>query len=102
MAQFVLKLQDIDESGKDWSFQIDPAWLLSALDDSNLHTNLDSAPGSLQIHTLLSGTEVLVQGRIQTRVFTSCSRCLEDVPLDLNLNISTLFAPAATTCGQGF
>ena len=95
MPNFVLKIQDIDESGKDWSFQIDQGWLVSALGDSDLHSYPDSAPGALHIHTQRSGTDILVQGRIQTRVFASCSRCLEDVPLDLNLPIITIFALSA-------
>lgn len=96
MSTFVLQIQDLDESGKDWSFEISAGWLKAALNDSDLHAHVGMAPGQLKVHAQRSGVDVLVQSRINARVFAECSRCLEDVPLDLGLDITTLFAPIQT------
>ena len=94
MSAFVLQIQDLDESGKDWNFAIGRDWLASALDD----TELGPGPhdGRLQVHAQRSGVDVLVQGHITSRLAATCARCLNDVALDVDLAMTVLFSPEHT------
>lgn len=94
MSAFVLQIQDLDESGKDWNFAIGRDWLASALAD----TELGPGPhdGRLQVHAQRSGVDVLVQGHITSRLAATCARCLKDVALDVDLAMTALFSPEHT------
>ena len=92
MSTFVLKIQDIDESGRDWSFQIDPGWLAAALQGSDLHAG-EGPGGTLGVRANRSGLDIVVTDRVQSEVFARCSRCLGDVSLRLDIEATTLFTP---------
>ena len=94
MSAFVLDLQDLDESGKDWNFAIGKDWLASALAD----TELGPGPkdGRLQVHAQRNGTDVLVQGQITAELAATCARCLSDVALNVDLALTALFSPKHT------
>ncbi len=94
MASFVLQIQDLESSGKDWNFTISADWLASALRDSELRPDPAANPGHLRVQARRSGIDVLAQSEIEARVLAECSRCLNDVPLDLSLSLTTLFTPA--------
>ncbi|MGB5193090.1 MAG: YceD family protein [Polyangiales bacterium] len=94
MSAFVLQIQDLDESGKDWNFAIGRDWLASALADTELEPG--SQDGRLQVHAQRSGMDVLVQGHITSRLGARCARCLEDVALDIDLAMTALFSPEHT------
>ncbi len=96
MSKFVLQIQDLQESGRDWNFEIPAAWLKSALTDSDLNAHSDDGPGRLSVHAQLSGADVLVQTGIEARVYAECSRCLGDVPLDVDVHVTSIFSPAHT------
>lgn len=91
MSAFVLQIQDLDESGRDWSFAIDEDWLASALADTDLRPG--SQQGRLSVHAQRNGQDVLVQGRIEAHLLATCARCLGDAPLDLDLALAALFSP---------
>ena len=91
MSTFVLQIQDLDESGKDWNFAIRTDWLESAL--SNTELSPGSADGRLTVHAQRSGADVLVQGRIQAPMTTICARCLSEVPLEVDLPLTAIFSP---------
>jgi uncharacterized protein len=91
MSAFVLELQDLDESGKDWNFAIGRDWLASALADTELGPGADD--GRLQVHAQRNGMDVLVQGQITARLAATCARCLSDVDLDVDLVMTALFSP---------
>lgn len=95
MASFVLQIQDLESSGKDWNFKISADWLASALRDSELRSDPSADPGRLHIQAQRSGIDVVVQSAIEARVVAECSRCLNNVPLDLSLSLTTLFTPAS-------
>jgi uncharacterized protein len=94
MSAFVLQTQDLDESGKDWNFAIGKEWLASALTETDLEPGAED--GRLQVHAQRSGMDVLVQGHITAQLAAACSRCLKDVPLDIDLAMSALFSPEHT------
>ena len=94
MSAFVLQIQDLDESGKDWNFAIGKEWLASALSDSELGPG--SEGGRLRVHAQRNGMDVLVQGHITAQLAAACARCLKDVELDVDLAMTALFSPAHT------
>lgn len=94
MSTFVLQIQDLDESGKDWNFAIGTDWLSSALRETELKPAGDD--GSLQVRAQQSGDDVLVQGQIAANMLASCARCLVDVNIGVNLALTALFSPEHT------
>ncbi len=91
MSAFVLQIQDLDESGRDWSFAIGKDWLASALADTELRPG--EREGRLQVHAQQNGLDVLVQARIEAELLATCSRCLGDVRLDVDLPLMALLSP---------
>ncbi|MEM7136600.1 MAG: YceD family protein [Myxococcota bacterium] len=98
MPTFVLPLQDLDESGRDWSFPVSTAWLSTALAETELRAAGDE--GTLSVQAQRNGLDVLVQGRIGASLLATCARCLEDVSLALDLPITALFSPEHTRPSQ--
>lgn len=91
MSAFVLQIQDLDESGRDWTFAIGREWLASALETTDLGPG--PGDGSLQVHAQRNGSDVLVQAHVVAELSATCARCLEDVPLGLDFAITALFSP---------
>lgn len=91
MPAFVLQIQDLDESGKDWRFAIGTEWLSSALAGTELRPS--GREGGLRVSAQRNGQEVLVQGHVQAELYAECARCLDDVPLDIELSLAVLFSP---------
>ena len=94
MSAFVLQIQDLDESGKDWSFAIGKDWLASALADTELGPGAEE--GRLEVHAQRNGTDVLVQGHIAAALAATCARCLTEVALPVDLAVAALYSPAHT------
>ena len=94
MPAFVLQIQDLDESGKDWSFAIGKEWLASALSETELSPGAEA--GRLSVHAQRNGADVLVQSHIDAQLSASCARCLADVPLNVDLTVTALFSPEQT------
>ena len=91
LSAFVLNIRDLDESGKDWRFAISKAWLESALADSELGPGAQD--GELRVHAQRNGLDVLVQGHLSAGLSAACARCLEDVPIDIDLAMTALYSP---------
>lgn len=94
MPAFVLPIQDLDESGRDWTFPIGKDWLTSALSETELSPA--GPAGRLEVHAQRNGQDVLIQGQIGARLLAACARCLEEVPVELDLPMTALFSPAHT------
>lgn len=95
MSEFALQVVDIDETGRDYSFELKQPWLESSLADANLHPDPDAAPGKLQLHAQKNGTEYLVEGRVVANLTTECSRCLGVAKVPVDTRFATLFTRAA-------
>ncbi len=91
MSAFVLQVQDLDESGKEWSFAIGTAWLGSVLAETELRPA--GHEGTLQVHAQRNGQDILVQGQLTADMLASCARCLGDVAIDVDLAVAALFSP---------
>jgi uncharacterized protein len=90
MSAFLLQLQDIDESGKDYAFELTPEWLDGALAGSPLRRDPDAGSGSLRVRAQKNGHELLVHGRLQASLVTDCSRCLGVAPLPVRADVTAL------------
>ena len=91
MSAFVLQIQDLDASGRDWNFSIGTDWLSDALADTELRPGPEQ--GRLTVHAQRNGMDVLVQGHILAELTATCARCLADVPLGVDVGVAALFSP---------
>jgi uncharacterized protein len=91
MSTFVLQIQDLDEVGRDWNFAIRADWLASALADTELKGG--GKEGRLTVHAQRSALDVLVRGHLEAQVAATCARCLNDVPIDVDLAVTALYSP---------
>ena len=91
MAEFVLHIPDIDESGKDYAFELKAPWLDAVLRDATLRADPKFPPGELRVHAQLNGTEYLVTGQMIAHLLTECSRCLDEAPVPVATEFATLF-----------
>ncbi len=93
MPAFVLPLEEIDDTGKHWSFSVDSSWLAAALTDTGLRPHANGVPGSIEVSAQRSGTEILLRGRLIAHVATDCARCLEDADVAVDADLTTLLMP---------
>jgi uncharacterized protein len=91
MAELVLHVQDIDETGKDYTFELTPAWLDTTLRDATLRADPAYTSGRLDVHAQQNGTEYLVNGSVSAHLITECGRCLGEAKLDVETQFATLF-----------
>lgn len=99
MSEFALQVVDIDETGRDYSFELKQPWLESALADANLHADAEAPPGTIELHAQKNGTEYLVNGRVVANLTTECGRCLGVAKVPVDTRFATLFARAAHAVG---
>jgi uncharacterized metal-binding protein YceD (DUF177 family) len=92
MAKLVLHVQNIDESGKDYAFELTPAWLDETLRDAALRADPAYGPGNLRVHAQQNGTEYLVNGTLEAHLLTECGRCLGEAKLPVKTVVATLFS----------
>ena len=93
MAELVLHVKDIDEEGKDYAFELTPAWLDATLADAALHADPAFPPGALRVHAQKNGNdEYLVSGSIAAHLVTECGRCLGPAPVPVAVEFATLFS----------
>lgn len=95
MSEFALQVVDIDETGRDYSFELKQPWLESALADANLHPDSEASSGTLEVHVQKNGTEYLVEGRVVASLTTECGRCLGVAKVPVDTRFATLFTRAA-------
>ncbi len=93
MAAFVLDIKDIDADGLHRTFAVEPSWLRDALADADLRVPEDAKPGTLDVRAQRSGDDVLVQAHLEARILAACARCLNDVVLDVDTEITQLLSP---------
>jgi uncharacterized protein len=94
MAEFVLQIQDIDEQGKDYAFELTSEWLDGALVDSPLRRDPSAAPGRFAVHAQKNQREIFVRGTADADLTIECARCLRDAPLHVHANITALLSQA--------
>ena len=99
MSEFALQVADIDETGRDYSFELKKPWLESSLGDANLHADPEAALGTIELHAQKNGADYLVTGRVVAHLTTDCGRCLGVAKVPVDTSFATLFARAPHTPG---
>jgi len=95
MSEFALQVVDIDENGKDYTFELKKPWVEESLRDANLHADPESQPGAIEVHVQKNGAEYFVEGRVQATLITECGRCLGVAKVPVDTQFATLFTRAA-------
>ena len=96
MAELVLHVPDIDESGKEYAFELKPSWLEITLQDAGLRPDPQYGPGALDVHAQQNGAvEYLVTGSLRAHLLTECGRCLGDAQVPVDTKFATLFTRTA-------
>jgi uncharacterized protein len=90
MAEFVLKVQDVDDRGKDYEFPLTAAWLDSALDETPLRRDPAASEGRFGLHAQRNGQEILVRGQVDADLLVECSRCLGDTKVHVHAPLTAL------------
>ena len=93
MLELVLQVQDIDERGKDYDFELTPGWLDAALSETALKRDPQGRQGHLHVHVQRNGAEILVNGSVSAELLVECGRCLKDTPLAVRADIAALMSP---------
>jgi uncharacterized protein len=93
MPAIVLLVHDIDELGKDFSFELKSDWLDSELAGTPLRRAAGVESGKLELHAQQNGVEYLVNGQLDVELEVECSRCLEPVPLPVHTRVTALLTP---------
>jgi len=89
---FSISVKDLSTSRKAYHFDIPTLWLQHALEDTDLHVDSHAPLGSLDIDLQKVGNDVVVQGHARANVITGCVRCLEDISLPLEAEITVLLS----------
>lgn len=101
MAEFEIKVTELDAGGKDYVFPIRSAWLadeLSTLGDAGTGLAAPAADGSFRCSAYMTGPDVIVRGQITGGLVAECSRCLGPAPIDV---VDSEFAMLLCARGKG-
>jgi uncharacterized protein len=89
---FSVPVRDLERSDQRRSWEVPPAWLDSALAESEARS--DGTPGTLELYLKKQGREILVKGQVRAKVQMPCARTLEPVPVALDAEILLLLTPS--------
>ncbi|MBX7195980.1 MAG: DUF177 domain-containing protein [Sandaracinaceae bacterium] len=93
MAEFEIKVHELENGGKSYDLPVDPSWLDRVLDTPDLRAAPD-ANGRATFFASLSGTDVIIRGRLRTAVIAPCARCLADTRIAVDTDLTALFSRA--------
>jgi len=91
MAELEIRVTELEDGGKNYDLPIEPAWLDRVLDTPDLRAAPD-ARGHVSFFAALSGSDVVVRGRVRTAVITPCARCLADTRIEVDTDLTALFS----------
>lgn len=97
MAEFEIKVHELEAGGKQYDFSLRPAWLDASLGlreapaGESLRADPSKPEGTLSVWAEKSGEDVIVRGRVRAHLIAECSRCLGDAPLPVDTELSVLF-----------
>jgi uncharacterized protein len=86
--EFVIPAHDLDAGGKDFHFPVRVAWLLGVLEGLEIEPVGDD--GKLDVRASKSGNDVIVHGHLKLALKVPCARCLKDVALPIDKDVSAL------------
>jgi uncharacterized protein len=92
MPELVIKIRDVDERGKSFSFKLSPAWLAAAVEGTDLKAVPDVF-GALELSVYQTGADYIVRGRASASLVVACSRCLGDLSMVLAADLDVVMSP---------
>lgn len=95
MPELVLHVTDIDEIGKDYDFDLSPAWFLENLAETSLCRDEDAPPAHLHVHAQQNGTEYLIRGQLAAGLIAECVRCLGPAHVAVDAELTALLTPGS-------
>jgi uncharacterized protein len=98
MAEFEIKVTELDAGSREYDFPIRAAWLVETMpevppDDHAVATS----DGTLHIVADKSGADVLVRGEAKATLYVPCGRCLAPARVDCDAQIAVLLSPRGDT-----
>lgn len=100
MAEFEIKVTELEAGGKEYSFPLRSAWLageLAALGEAAHGLSAPEKDGTVEVFADKSGADVIVRGRIVGGLLAECSRCLGPAPIAVDAELAVLL----TAKGKG-
>lgn len=90
MAEFEIKVTELDAGGKDFVFPIRAVWLAAELESLGEAREGMTAPeddGEVSVFADKTGPDVILRGRVKGAIVAPCSRCLKParIPVDSEL-----------------
>jgi uncharacterized protein len=100
MAEFTIKVQELEDGGKHYDFPVRRAWLTEILGADRSARDLavrpdDGSDGMLSIIAEKSGEDVVVRGTLRAKLLAECSRCLADAVVPVDVEVGALFSHRA-------
>ncbi len=97
MAEFEIKVTELESSGKQHNFVLSSAWLDRALAEvslegtASLRADPEKPEGTISAYAEKSGEDVVVRGEIRAHLVTECARCLGDARVSVFTPMAVLF-----------
>ena len=90
MAEFLIRIPDIEKGRTEHTFPVRAAWLLGQVENTDLSADASREDGALEVSTHFSGTDILVRGQVRAHLIAECARCLGEVLLEIEVPITAL------------
>ena len=98
MAEFEIKVTELDAGSKEYDFPIRAAWLTAELPDLAPEGHaVATSDGALHFVAEKSGADVLVRGEAKATLFVPCGRCLSPARVDCDASIAVLLSRRGDT-----
>lgn len=95
MPTFSIDTDELSESGKEYSFPVEPSWLDTVMEDAGLR-GVPGEVGLVKVTAHRIGEDIAVSGRVQAAMTGTCVRCLEDMRIDANVKLSVNVSPLSS------
>lgn len=95
MAEFEIKVTELEAGGKDYSFPLRASWLASELESLGEAARGLSAPktdGLVEVYAQKTGADVVVNGRVKGSLLAECSRCLGPAIIPIAVDIGVVLS----------
>ncbi len=98
MAEFEIKIAELDAGSREYDFPIRAAWLIAELPDlpADQHA-LAETDGTLHIIADKTGEDVLVRGNARATLWVPCGRCLGPACVTCDAAIAVLLSRRGDT-----
>ena len=91
MPEFEIRISELEDGGKNYDLPVDPAWLDRVLDTPDLRADPETR-GHARFFAGMSGSDVVIRGRLLTAVIAPCARCLADTRIPVDTDLTALFS----------